>query len=204
MSTIHPSYDPATRTWFVEDPPIEAPTVRELLIKLGHKNRSKWTIQDYFPAGASVRPGMAIVEAAPSPVVVHPVGPAKTKTTGWDWRPSPRKEPAPVPVPAVVKPPRVRGPIVRKWETHHKLTICDQETYEQALDMWAAGVKGNVIAEKLGLTRMQVCSRMVPNARAHGDPRAVVRASHYGRKRSLHGDQSKNADLPVLRDGLGD
>lgn len=52
MTTVHPAFDPATRTWFTcaPEPVAEAPTLRALQAKLGRHVR----ITGYHPAGYAV------------------------------------------------------------------------------------------------------------------------------------------------------
>lgn len=185
MSIVTPAYDPQTRTWFIDKPAVEARTLSDLLDQLAKLRKlpgvkKEWKITNYYQGTVDVRYTAqgAIVRLTEPSVISIPRAPAKKK-------PAQPIAGAPVKEPEHAPAPRVRGPIVRKWFTRHRYRTWDPVIYEKVLDMWAAGVSGPEIAKQLGggLTPVNVSAHIVPNARGHGDPRAVKRHPNCGQKR---------------------
>lgn len=67
MTEISPVFDPRTGTWFLVDRDEEAPTIRELLAKLGNGT----TVTDYYPFGHQVEraePAAVAIRVPPVPL----------------------------------------------------------------------------------------------------------------------------------------
>jgi hypothetical protein len=163
---IHPTYDPSTRVWFVEGHPQEAKTIRDLLAKFPKSCR----VLDYYPNGFAVRwsgrPYLAATTEQPKINLPRHDPPKPVKQTAAQKSGPGDQWPTLRPV----------GPQKTPWTT---------EQYEQALDMWAGGISGKIIGEKIGLPRVVVSSRMMEVARARKDPRAVSRRKPYARSSPL-------------------
>jgi hypothetical protein len=148
MITVHPEFDPATQTWFAPGLEFEAPTLRALQREMG----PQVTFPDYYPQGL----GAAIA-------LRHSWGEEKVGRVKRTMALEPmnrRRKPA---VKAEKSPPAAR-PTRRKHDR------------DQLLDLWASGLTGAQIAERMGggLTKAVAVS-IVMIARRAGDPRAVRR-----------------------------
>lgn len=203
MPTVNPAYDPQTKTWFLEDPKIEAPTLKALLAELRKiadsrkQKRQEWRIEGYYPLGVEVRMGIdnATLEKRTEQKIITVPGPGqKPARLSTQWNASPtREKPESPPVP----PP---GSTLRKFFRRQRFHAWDPVVYEQVLDMWAKGIKGTVIAKELGLTTTQVSAHMVPHARAHGDPRAMPKMITCGVK---HKDRAAKKESGAGRERAG-
>jgi hypothetical protein len=50
---LAPAFDAVTGTWFVSKPKVEAPTIREVLVKLRKRYPdTTFIVEDYYPKGA--------------------------------------------------------------------------------------------------------------------------------------------------------
>lgn len=147
-TTIHPSYDPKAKVWFLDGSPIEAPTIPDLLAKMPKGT----VVQDYYPLSA--QPARIII---PLPAPVRPP-------------PTPR-------VSSVIAVRNVGRP-KRKHVSMHMLSQRPAKyspgQYEKVLDLWATGMTGDKIAPIVGLPRVVVSSQIVATARARGDKRALT------------------------------
>ena len=200
MTTLQPTFDPKTETWFIDQ--FEAPTLRELLILLPPKTK----LQDYFPQGYNaVRLGSATgrvymptkssfnmqnskVKPPTLPVAPKPTVPT-TPTTNDDailddWFAGMSGDAIANKhniltqrvVMKKIKAARNRGdpraiPHQKSFETRpHRYD------HEKILTLWAQGLTGPEIGKQLGLHASTTAAAIVAEYRKRGDPRALPRA----------------------------
>lgn len=181
--TLHPTYDPVTKTFFLVKPKCEAPTIAGLLQKLG----PGYAVQDYYPNGipfGMLPRGMSMPGDTTNmrkPVVMATTGPrahtARRKPAGESFAPPLPQEPSPTKT--NVQPSLEEGePSRRKIAFHYlikgKMRPLDA-VENRALDLWAQGMMAKEIAQIVGQKLTWVSSWLVPMARKRGDPRAVIR-----------------------------
>lgn len=183
MITVHPTFDPITKTFFLTKPKAEAPTIAGLLRKLGEG----YAIQDYYPNGVPFEMlprGMQMPGDASkmrTPVVMATTGPRghrdRRKAAGESFAPPLPQEPPPTKT--NVRPSQEDGePSRRKIAYHLKIKgmVRPLDAAEnRALDLWAQGMMAKEIAQIVGQKLTWVSSWLVPMARKRGDPRATVR-----------------------------
>ena len=216
MSAVHPTFDIETRTWFVPHPQraddyVEAPSIRELLTKLGddytaigyttervpHQSVPSLGHVSYGAAAGLTRPSSPAIHVHSDKKRAPPLIPAASIDAvpphrAFDEEHSlpdfvvkrrSRKRNTPVHIPKPVR--EVLSAERAKWTTLENMI----------LDAWAAGETGPSIARRLTaqfpnnrpkITPAYVGANVVPEARLKGDPRAVVRnPAKFGKK--VHG-----------------
>lgn len=183
MTEVSPEFDPATKTWFLADPEIEAPTLRE--------------VRDRLPQGYRLDPtyrldGAPIVvrrpqERSTDAVQKYLSGFAAPKPTAERKPPTP---PAPAPDAAkVIK----RKSILEISAAAHLLA-------EQVADLYAATVPIKDIAARVNRSTRRVL-KIIDCGRALGDPRFDVprpRARPNTRKVCVVGQVMADGEVKVL------
>lgn len=151
MIEIHPCFDVSTRTWFHEE--VEAPSIRELLTKLGPKYKAK----DYV-----VRTDAIVTKTEP----YQPHG----LTVLQLIRRNRKNNNAALPTDMVMI---SKG--VKPKRASPKKPLTDIEN--TVLDMWVAEEPVIKISQKTGLSNIDIHCRVVRKARRRNDPRAILRGS---------------------------
>jgi hypothetical protein len=161
ITTIHPSYDPKAKVWFLDGSPVEAPTIKELLAKMPVGT----VVKDYHSlSGGALPPAHRPPSPPVPPVNVRPLS-AVVGIGHSPARKHVKKTTPPLPY-GSQRPSRKFTP----------------QQYEQVLDLWANGMNGNRIALIVGLPRVVVSSQIVSSARERGDKRALTMAEKKERR----------------------
>ena len=164
MPTLHPAFDPKTKTWFTDQH--EAPTLSQLLKLLPRRTK----IANYYPQGF----------AGP----VRATGGLPTRALARESFNSVRSvSPKPAPAP---KPKRTYS-ATAPYKTNHK-----KHDHEAVLALWVTGLSGPEIGKKLGLPLPTTAGGIVAVCRKLGDPRALSRSTNgskiaaaFARKREM-------------------
>lgn len=189
MQTVHPTFVPELRAWFVDCPvsgnELRAPSLRELAPKLP----AKVVIADYYPNGFVVarkvndgtytrtRPSFLLGKTSErrhlENVALAKVGGSKPMTRA----PFPRQVSTAV-MPQQVKAlaPVAPAPVARAALSAARMGRPTKYDHNLALDLWAAGVATGDIAERMGShVSTGYINDIVKLGRRAGDPRAIVR-----------------------------
>lgn len=199
MITLHPAFDPHTRTWFIEGYKKEAKTLAALQA-IFHRAH----LEGYFPQGYTASRPKGGPERTYLPIKSHfhikPAAKHKTPTSPVvqqsynapsrdlilnDWAAGMSAEaiankynvPETNQVTRIIVKARAIGD--SRAAKHIKLDIKNERKkrfdHDAILDLWAKGIDGPEIGRRLGLTRATTASGIVALYRKKGDPRAVVR-----------------------------
>ena len=157
---VHPAYHPESGLWFLESGE-EAPSLAKLkaLLPAGTK------ILGYYPKGYS---GKVQVSKAPTRTLY-----AERFSNYSPFSKAPKQIVVPPEVKPVVKP-SPAPPVVKRKRAGYAHNR--QYDHEAILNLWAEGLTGPQIAEKLGMDRWLTVCQIVYECRKKGDPRAVRRA----------------------------
>jgi hypothetical protein len=150
MIEIHPCFDVSTRTWFYEE--VEAPSIRELLTKLGSKYKAK----DYV-----VRTDAIVMKTEP----YQPHGLTVLQLIRRNKKNNAAPPTDMVMISKGVKPKRASP---KKPFT---------EIENLVLDMWVAEEPVIKISQKTGLSNIDIHAGVIRKARRRNDPRAILRGS---------------------------
>lgn len=150
MIEIHPCFDVSTRTWFHEE--VEAPSIRELLTKLGPKYKAK----DYV-----VRTDVIVMKT--EPYQSHGLTVLQLIRRNKKNNAAP-----PTDMVMIAKGEKPKRPSTRKPFT---------EIENLVLDMWVAEESVIKISQKTGLSNIDIHAGVIRKARRRNDPRAILRGS---------------------------
>ena len=152
---VHPAYDPAKGEWFIDKH--AAPTLRELLKQLP----ANTVIADYYPKGYK---HVIVYREAP---LLASGGPRIQSNEDFT---SHKK---------LFDEERVSRPHIKRLKPKRYPGLPHHCKYdrERILNLWVTGKTGPEIARELGIKRWVKINQVVAQARHHGDPRAISRAS---------------------------
>ncbi len=160
---IHPVYDVSTRTWFMpECPSAEAPTIRQLIQKLGIGPER---VKDYYPGGIPL-------DLLPRRMA----GDGKVREV--KFRQPKQSRHARRKLTGETLPPRAaEANLDLKTYQGSPQGLCNYftELENKILDLWLRGFSAVSIAADVGRKQSYVNSTVIPKARRLGDPRAVFR-----------------------------
>ena len=163
MIDLHPTFDPETETWFVDEYKVDAASIRELIKKLPPRSR----IVDYYPNGD--------FRAPPWPkTVVKKILP-----------------PTPAPRPIVAKP-ILAGPPAPAREVEEKVNA--------VMDAWARNDLTGDIVTACSLSGVNELILMVKEAKALGDPRALVSRSLTRKRAGREVGEGRKYDHEAILD----
>lgn len=159
MITIHPAFDPSTKTWFWNE--FEAKTLHALKGMIGPQTK----IKDYYPDGFNDTIAFKFIKSEEKRTAVRIVPPSVALASGNFTKNTTRKR-----QPSYLK---VENDLRHQNGGRHK-----RHNHDLILDLWALGMSTEDIAVKCGngLTS-NVARSTVMMARQKGDPRAVRRTS---------------------------
>lgn len=191
---IHPTFDCETKTWFAKG--FEAKSISELLDKLQTRTGKKHKAIDHYvdcrcPEVKYPAMTMAEILKRPGSPAMHKVGrkpnpkPVYTGDAVLPDLPQARAVPRTRPV-SVPRTERYSHTPIPGMRTANSFTGDEYAAIiNQVLDLWATGMSGPAIAERLNLKADFVGAHIIPKARQRGDKRAARRMGVVVRNRNF-------------------
>ena len=193
MTSVHPTFDPLTATWFIDQ--FEAPSLSQLLNLLPRRTKFK----DYFPNGYIAARAMSTQQRVYLPV----------KSSFHFQAAKPKSQPKPAPIPlasddailddwkagmsgdaiadkyGILNQRSVMKKIKKARDHGDPRAVPHQKSFasrpkrynhEKILELWVKGLTGPEIGRQLGLHASTTAAAIVAEYRHKGDPRASPRA----------------------------